>query len=536
MTTQPGTIRLYVRLSRTTDDSTSVERQEADGRALAAQRWAGVPVVVYVDDGVSGALEPTKRPGLSRLLEEWQRNDVVIVWKIDRLARSLFGFMDMVRASEKAGTVLVSIHDTFDLSTPAGRLQASILATVAEWERENIRTRVRNARRYLHKVGRWTGGRVPYGLKPAPHPDGAGKILVRDDVAAKVIREIVERINEGDAMTAIAADLQSRGIASPRVHNSGKKEPKAAAWSSRSIRVIVESPTIIGQQIDPLTKRLVREEGLPVEVWEPIVSEEEQAAAILALAPPTPRKPTAGRHWLYGVARCGVCKGNLKRTNGGKNQPDTVILRCRGTLQNPHPNVSVRAEELSEHVDKDVRNRIGSMNATERVYHQGNRTGADLDRMRAFLAELEDDRKAGMYATPEALERFRRQYADTATRIAELEAVPESGSGWVTVDTGEKFRDRWHRWTETERGEWLRETEATVTVWNPEVRRARVPLGERCDINLGELFEDAAAEFSAITSSEAEEPPRRFAPLTPEQHDEIRQDLLDDIARQEGPL
>ncbi|MFC5956720.1 recombinase family protein [Streptomyces pratens] len=484
---RPGTIRVYVRLSRTTDESTSVERQETEGRALAAQRWPGVPVVVYVDDGVSGALDPLKRPALSKLLDEWQRDDVVIVWKIDRLARSLFGFMDMVRAAEKAGTAIVSIHDAFDLSTPSGRMQASILATVAEWERENIRTRVNNARRYLHKVGRWTGGRVPYGLKPAPHPDGAGKILVRDDVAAKTIQNIVRRLIAGDAMTRIAADLQSDGVLSPRVHNSGKKTPVAAAWSSKAIRVIVESPTIIGHQVDPITKRIVRDGGLPVEVWEPIVSAEEQAQAIAALSPPTPRKPAAGRHWLYGVALCAVCGGNLKRSNGGKNQPDLVVLRCRGTLAEPHPNVSVRDEALSELMNRYVDLHLGGMPATERVYRPGNRTGADLERMRAYLTELEEDRKADMYTTDEARARFRRQYRETSERIAELESAPDEEPGWVDVGTGERHADQWERWNAEERGNWLRLMDVTVKISAPEVKRAVVKLDERAQVHFGSL-------------------------------------------------
>src|SRR5690606_10452573 len=120
----------------------------------------------------------------------------------------------------------------------------------------------------------------PYGLKPAPHPDGAGKVLVRDPDAVKVIREIVARIRAGEAATAIAADLQARGIPSPRMHTATKPNPKPSAWSYSSIRTILRSPTILGHQVDPLTGRLVRENGRPVQVWDPAVSEHELAEAI----------------------------------------------------------------------------------------------------------------------------------------------------------------------------------------------------------------------------------------------------------------
>ncbi|WP_449063542.1 hypothetical protein [Planomonospora algeriensis] len=107
-----------------------------------------------------------------------------------------------------------------------------------------------------------------------------------------------------------------------------------------------------------------------------------------------------------------------------------------------------------------------------------------MTRLREFLTELEDDRAAGMYATEEARTRFRRQYVDTAKRIEELESLPDEEPGWVIVDTGERLIDRWAKWDDEQRGEWLRDSKATATVRSPEVRRARVPLAERVPIHL----------------------------------------------------
>src|SRR5690606_29720505 len=127
------------------------------------------------------------------------------------------GFVDLMRDAEAAGVVLVSVHDPLDLATPQGRMAAQMLAVFGEFERGVIRDRIMSMRRHLQRHGRWTGGRPPYGLKPEPHPDG-GKVLVRDPEAAKIIRQIAARVDAGEAITGIAADLQQRGVTPPRMH------------------------------------------------------------------------------------------------------------------------------------------------------------------------------------------------------------------------------------------------------------------------------------------------------------------------------
>src|SRR5690606_23082190 len=147
-----------------------------------------LPYTTLFRSGVSGAVDPRKRPGFRALVSQWHAGDVLVFWKIDRLARSLVGFVDLMRDAEAAGVVLVSVHDPLDLATPQGRMAAQMLAVFGEFERGVIRDRIMSMRRHLQRHGRWTGGRPPYGLKPEPHPDG-GKVLVRDPEAAKIVRQ-----------------------------------------------------------------------------------------------------------------------------------------------------------------------------------------------------------------------------------------------------------------------------------------------------------------------------------------------------------
>ncbi|AUG87183.1 integrase [Streptomyces phage Attoomi] len=470
-----------------------------------------MPIVVYVDEGVSGGAELDKRPDLARLMREWQPGDVVLFWKLDRLARSMVHFVDIMRLAEKAGVALVSIADNIDLSTDEGKFLAHILATFAEFERSQIRSRTANARRHMIKVGRWTGGRVPYGLKAAPHPDGVGKTLVRDPFAVAIIRRIYELVmgvnhpeGKGLAITTIAASLQAEGVPSPRVHTSTKANPAPAAWSSKAIRVIMESPTVVGHDTDPYTGRVIRgEDGKPVQVWAPALTVEEQAQVLERIGPSVKRAKAGDRHWLYGVAVCGVCGGNMKRTNGGKFQPDVVIFRCRGTLKAPHGNVSVRAEELARWVDAKVLERLGPGQAVKREFVEGTGPAGDLERLKEYLEELEEDRKAGMYSAPGAIERFRQSYAETTRQIAELEANPPTEPGWQLVPTGRTFAEEWAAKPLAERGRYLFDAEASVAVRPPEVKRTVEPLDKRCTLDLGEL-EDMALELESVVADAME--------------------------------
>lgn len=487
MTEAPSRVLLYARVSRTADNSTSIARQLAEGREHATKRWPGASVLTFTDDGVSGAVDPHRREGFGALMAEWRPRDVLIFWRLDRLARSLLGFADTMRSAQEAGVMLLSVHDVFDLTTPDGRMQANIVATFAEWERELIRARVAATRRTLHKAGRWPGGRAPYGLMAAPHPDGEGRTLVRDPKAAKVIREVVARVSDGEGITAVARDLQDRGIPSPRMHTSVKPNPKPSAWSSASVRDVLGHPNIVGHQVDPMTGRLVREKGLPVEVWEPIVSVHERDRAIAALPTVTGRAATRDRHPLYGVVTCGVCGSNMHRTSGSNGE--TSAFKCDGGRKGSHGVVTARIADVEAYVQTSVLEALGGALYAQRKWVGGADSRADLERLRAFLAELEEDRKAGLYSTPEGRDRFRRQYAETEQEIHELEARPVVESGWQVVPTEDRMGDAWEHWTPDERGSWLRDSGVTVAISRPAVKRTRVLLANRATVDWGTLPE-----------------------------------------------
>lgn len=132
---------LYVRFS---SDRQTVENQLAElRRAVAYERWQ--EVAVYKDEGISGAKGRDERPGLDSMLEDAKRGrfDVVMVWSIDRLGRSLKGLIDTVQLIHKATVDLFLMRERIDTTTDTGELLFNIMAALAAFERKTIRRRAK---------------------------------------------------------------------------------------------------------------------------------------------------------------------------------------------------------------------------------------------------------------------------------------------------------------------------------------------------------------------------------------------------------
>jgi DNA invertase Pin-like site-specific DNA recombinase len=178
----------YVRISKENPEGHSLEAQRQAIEAYCKARgWELVRI--YEDDGVSGAVAPDERPALAELERDVLSDGIqyVIVWRLDRLGRKageLLAFLDRL---EKKGVAFVSIDDAIDTSKPEGRLLRTILAGVAEFERELIRQRTRRGLAIARQKGKYLG-RTPKGMVR----DAEGRL--QDAGRAELIRKLRARV------------------------------------------------------------------------------------------------------------------------------------------------------------------------------------------------------------------------------------------------------------------------------------------------------------------------------------------------------
>jgi DNA invertase Pin-like site-specific DNA recombinase len=183
------------------------EACEAYVRSQQHEGWRLLPDH-YDDGGLSGA--SLARPALQAMLAQVQAHkiDVVVVYKVDRLTRSLADFAKLVELFDAHAVSFVAVTQQFNTTTSMGRLTLNILLSFAQFEREVIGERVRDKIAASKRKGIWVGGPVPLGYA------AADKKIVVMPAEAKAVRTIFARYLELGSVRALAEDLDSRGIRS----------------------------------------------------------------------------------------------------------------------------------------------------------------------------------------------------------------------------------------------------------------------------------------------------------------------------------
>ena len=181
------------------------EACEAYVASQKAEGWVLVPDR-YDDGGFSGGT--LERPALQRLLADIEtgRIDVVVVYKIDRLSRSLMDFAKLVEVFDRNSVTFVSVTQSFNTTTSMGRLTLNILLSFAQFEREVIGERIRDKFAASRKKGMWMGGWAPLGY------DIKDRKLVVNEAEATTVRMIFQRFLRVGSMTKLTVALRSEGM------------------------------------------------------------------------------------------------------------------------------------------------------------------------------------------------------------------------------------------------------------------------------------------------------------------------------------
>ncbi len=178
-------------------------------RSQAHEGWVLAPGL-YDDGGYSGG--SLDRPALRALLEVVARRqiDVIVVYKVDRLTRSLADFAKLVEAFDAHGVSFISITQSFNTTTSMGRLTLNMLLSFAQFEREVTGERIRDKIAASKKKGIWVGGVVPLGYRVVERK------LVVDEKEAKTVKLIFDRYIELGSIQALLQDLRERGVVTRR--------------------------------------------------------------------------------------------------------------------------------------------------------------------------------------------------------------------------------------------------------------------------------------------------------------------------------
>lgn len=210
-------------------------QREACEAYIASQRSEGWVLVRdrYEDGGISGGT--LDRPAVQQLLADIEEGlvDVVVVYKIDRLSRSLADFARLVEVFDRNGVTFVSVTQSFNTTTSMGRLTLNILLSFAQFEREVTAERIRDKFAASRRKGIWMGGNPPFGYRVADR-----KLVVDADNAAHV-RWLFSRFLEIGSCTELAREVDARGIRTPKGNKIDKK----------SIYRILSNRTYLGEAV-----------------------------------------------------------------------------------------------------------------------------------------------------------------------------------------------------------------------------------------------------------------------------------------------
>jgi DNA invertase Pin-like site-specific DNA recombinase len=285
---------IYCRISSDgTGEALGVARQEADARKLCAERgWTVVDV--YCDNDKSAYDRRKPRQRYHDMLDSVKENriNVIVAWHPDRLhrqTRELVGFIDLI--NDHGVAVETVTAGRYDLSTPAGRMNARIVGSVAEYESEHKSERIRRKLQENAGKGLHHGGSRPYGWCD-------DRVTINPAEAAAVV-EAAHLILAGESVRGVARALNA----------AGHRTSTGCEWRDINVREMLLRPrnaglrTYHGRVLDDVSGD-----------WEPILSAEDFHQVEAILSNPA-RRTNPGRngvvHLLSALARCGVCDGPM---------------------------------------------------------------------------------------------------------------------------------------------------------------------------------------------------------------------------------
>lgn len=357
---------IYLRISHDPlQQRSGVERQREDCEALARSR--DFDVVEVVEDNDTSAAGKAARPGFERVcrLISGGHVDAVVAWAFDRLTRNRRDQLRLIELGQEHRVLITLCRGAdMDLSSPAGRLSADILASVARNEIEQKSDRQVRANEQRIAQGRRLAGRRNFGYTAK---------MEHVPEEAQAISDGYQWVLDGVELTEIARRWNGRGLTTPQ-RKRGTSTPNP--WTGPSVSRCLRKPAYAGLL---LYKGVAQGAG----AWEPIVDESTWNAAQAVLTNPARRTTTGNQaHLLTGVALCGVCGEHTVHARGGKT--GLGVYSCSGPVRH----LTRKREPIDQWVETVVVERLSRPDA--RTVFTRPSAGVDVAAITVRLSEVRE--------------------------------------------------------------------------------------------------------------------------------------------------
>lgn len=309
------------------------EGLEQEFNSLDAQREAGTSYIasqkhegwycldqLYDDGGFSGGT--MDRPGLEQLLRDIENNriDCVVVYKVDRLSRSLLDFSKIMDVFDRNGVSFVSVTQMFNTSTSMGRLVLNVLLSFAQFEREIIGERIRDKIASSKQKGQYTGGTPPLGYNV--HPEKTQLIVNPDE--AITVQTIFTRYCDTSSPLRVALELNAAGITTKRWVTKGGILHTGRPWDRGHIYRILHNPVYVGrvkhrENIYPGEHEAIIE----VDLWDRVVAMLKENALHEEA-----QKRSLVPSLLKGIISCGYCNRSMCMISTTKDGARFRYYKC----------------------------------------------------------------------------------------------------------------------------------------------------------------------------------------------------------------
>ena len=334
-----STVRCAIYTRKSSDEGLEQEfnsldaQREACEAYILSQRHAGWVAVLdmYDDGGHSGGT--MERPALQRLLADIKAGKVqiVVVYKVDRLTRSLSDFAKIVDVLDAHDASFVSVTQQFNTTTSMGRLTLNMLLSFAQFEREIAGERIRDKIAASKAKGMWMGGNVPLGY------DVKERKLVVNRLEAETVRRIFRRYAELGSVTLLRADLDRHGVVSKRRKDKSSRCAGGKAFSRGALYTMLQNRIYRGKIVHNGTAYPSQHEAIIApELWQSVqdklaANRHERSMAVGAETPSllarlifdaqgnrmTPTHAVKkGKRYRYYVSAALITGGRFKHSSG----------------------------------------------------------------------------------------------------------------------------------------------------------------------------------------------------------------------------